>query len=270
MRNRLFSVLTIFALTLVCSMESAQAEDPLDRFTADTFTGAHDGKSPAPVLKYQLLRPAGYQAEGEEKYPLVVFMHGAGERGSDNRAQLKHGMREFASDKIMKKHPAFVLAPQVPAGQQWVNVPWSAKQHAMPAQPSTSMKLTHELIAKLQKEYRIDPRRIYVTGLSMGGFGAWDAASRWPELFAACAPICGGGDVAQAAKFKKVPVWAFHGSADNAVKVSRSRDMIAALKSAGAEPRYTEYEGVGHNSWSRAYGTGELYEWMFAQQKPQP
>jgi len=248
-------------------MESAGAEDVLDRFTADTVHELRGDKNPAATLNYRLLKPAGYRAGGDRKYPLVVFMHGAGERGSDNKAQLIHGMRDFASDAIMKKYPAFVLAPQVPTGQQWVNTPWTAKSHTMAGQPSMSMKLTRQLINELRKEYRIDTSRIYVTGLSMGGFGAWEAACRWPEVFAACAPICGGGDTAQAATMKDVPVWAFHGDADNAVAVSRSRDMIAALKAAGAAPKYTEYKGVGHNSWSRTYANADFYEWLFAQKK---
>jgi len=246
---------------------SASADDVFDRFGADTFTEAGSGEENAAKLQYRLLKPAGYVASGKQKYPLVVFLHGAGERGSDNHAQLRHGMREFAADAMMKKYPAFVLAPQVPSGQKWVDAPWSGKAHTTPEKPSTSMRLTHQLMQQLQKDYRIDSSRIYVTGLSMGGFGSWDAASRWPEEFAACVPICGGGDTAEAAKYKQVPVWAFHGDADTAVKVSRSRDMIAALKAVGIEAKYTEYKGVGHNSWSRAYGTPELYDWMFAQKK---
>lgn len=219
-----------------------------------------DGKLP-----YRLLKPRAYEAN--KKYPLVIFLHGAGERGSDNMKQLVHGMGQFASDEVMEKYPAFVAAPQCPDGQQWVNVPWSADEHTMPKEPSDSMQHVFELIDALRKEFSVDEKRIYITGLSMGGFGTWDAIERKPELFAAAAPICGGGDVAQAKAIKDVPVWAFHGDDDGVVKVRRSRDMIAAIKAAGGKPRYTEYPKVGHFSWGPAYNDPELYAWMFDQQR---
>ena len=122
-----------------------------------------------------------------------------------------------------------------------------------------------QLIAKKP----IDTRRIYLTGLSMGGYGTWDLIARQPERFAAAIPICGGGDPATAERIKHIPLWVFHGDADSAVKVSRSRDMVAALKQAGGEPKYTEYEGVGHDSWTRTYKSPEIYEWLFSQRLSQ-
>src|SRR5207237_1176997 len=119
----------------------------------------------------------------------------------------------------------------------------------------------------LQKEFPIDERRIYITGLSMGGYGTWDALAKRPELFAAAAPICGGGDTSSISKFKDVPIWAFHGADDKTVPVEETRQMIAALKAAGAQPKYTEYAGVGHNSWSQTYADPAFYEWLFAQRK---
>ena len=129
------------------------------------------------------------------------------------------------------------------------------------------MRLSLELITSLQKELSIDEDRIYVTGLSMGGFGVWDAIQRHPKRFAAAAPVCGGGDPAYAKDIAHVPIWAFHGDADGAVKPMRSRDMIAALKEAGGEPKYTEYPGVGHNSWAATYANRDLYSWLFAQKR---
>ena len=246
-------------MSLVPSL--AAAADVRDRFEKREYADAEGAKLP-----YRLLKPNNY--DSKQKYPLVVFLHGAGERGTDNVKQLVHGMADFASDKIMEKYPAFVLAPQSPDGQQWVDVPWSADEHKMPDKPAAPLRQTLELIAALQQEFAIDGGRIYVTGLSMGGFGAWDCIQRRPDLFAAAAPVCGGGDATMAAKMKQVPVWAFHGDADGAVKVRRSRDMIAALKAAGGSPKYTEYKGVGHDSWTATYRDPEFYSWLFAQQRP--
>ena len=239
---------------------SLSAADHRPRYEARTFVAAAGQK-----LHYRLLTPQGY--DPKKSYPLVLFLHGAGERGSDNKIQLVHGMNEFAADEIMEKYPAFVIAPQCPEGKQWVDVPWSADSHMMPKDPADPLRQSLELVVTLQKEFSIDKSRIYITGLSMGGYGVWDAIQRHPGLFAAAVPVCGGGDAAQAEKIKDVPVWAFHGAEDGAVKPKRSRDMIAALKKAGGTPKYTEYEKVGHNSWEKAYGDAKMYEWLFEQKK---
>ena len=237
----------------------AYAADVLDRFEARVY------KDAAGELPYRLLKPKDY--DPNRKYPLVVFLHGAGERGNDNRRQLVHGMGDFASDANMAKYPAFVIAPQCAADKKWVEVDWGADSHMMPAQPSQGLAATFAAIEGLQKEFSIDPSRIYITGLSMGGYGTWDAIQRRPELFAAAVPICGGGDPAGAAKMKDIPIWCFHGSDDTAVKVKRSRDMIKAIEAAGGHPKYTEYPQVGHNSWSRTYADPAMFEWLFAQKK---
>jgi len=238
---------------------AARAADPRDRFEAGALA---DGDF---TLHYRLLKPK--PTDAQQKYPLVVFLHGAGERGSDNQAQLVHGMADFASDEIMAKYPAFVVAPQCPPARRWVEVDWSADKHSMPEEPSAALAAMFKLIEKLRSELPIDERRLYITGLSMGGYGAWDAVQRRPELFTAAAPVCGGGDPAIAARMKDVPIWAFHGDKDTTVKPHRSREMIAALKAAGARPQYTEYPGVGHDSWSRTYRDPALYEWLFAQRR---
>ncbi len=235
-------------------------EDLGDRFEKLTFESS-DKKS----LPYRFLKPAAPQAD--QKYPLVVFLHGAGERGTDNVAPLLHGVKIFASDEFLQKYPCYVIVPQCPEEMKWVDVDWTLDASTMPAEPAGPMRWTIELVDKLILELPIDPHRLYITGLSMGGFGTWDAIVRYPDKFAAAAPVCGGGDPAQAKLCVNTPVWAFHGAKDQAVKVMRSREMIDAMKALGGKPRYTEFPDVGHDSWNPAYKTAELYEWMFTQQK---
>lgn len=239
--------------------QSLFAADVADRFAARTYKGA------AGELKYRLFTPADYDAQ--KKYPLVLFFHGAGERGDDNTKQLVHGMQDFSSAAVQQKYPCFIVAPQCPNDEQWVNVPWSAAEHTMPQKPAKSLQLSLDLLKSLQDEFSIDPKRMYVTGLSMGGYATWDIIQREPELFAAAAPICGGGDKAGAKVMARLPLWAFHGGSDSAVNPQRSRDMIAAIKAAGGAPKYTEYEKVGHDSWSATYRDPEFYAWLFAQQR---
>lgn len=150
---------------------------------------------------------------------------------------------------------------------RWANMDWSAAKGGMGKEPSTPMRLTLEVLGKLQKEFSIDDKRLYLTGLSMGGYGTWDLLARHPDMFAAAVPVCGGGDESMAAKMKDVPIWCFHGGADPTVPTQRSRDMIKAIKDAGGNPKYTEYPGVGHNSWDKAYSEKELPAWLFAQVK---
>lgn len=247
------------AAVLSTMISQAQAQTAHERFERRIFQLGDA------ALPYRLLRPRNY--DPSKTYPLVVFLHGAGERGTDNEKQLVHGMSDFASDDVMQKYPSFVAAPQCPDEQQWVDTPWTADAHTMPQHPTEPMRLTLELIEALEHEFAIDGERVYLTGLSMGGFGVWDALQRQPRRFAAAVPICSGGDLALAGQIAHVPVWAFHGELDTTVKPKRSRDMIAALQQAGGQARYTEYPGVGHNSWTATYANREVYAWLFAQRR---
>ena len=237
------------------------ADEPTDRFEERIFRGTEDQPLP-----YRLLTPL--EEESDELYPLLLFFHGAGERGADNKKQLIHGMSDIASNEMRARHPCFVVAPQCPAEQQWVDTPWTADEHSMPETPTVPMRQSLDLVVALQEVLPIDPQRIYVSGLSMGGFGAWDAIQRRPELFAAGQIVCGGGDPAFAASVCHVPVWLFHGDDDTTVQPSRSRDMIAAVRAAGGAPIYTEYEGVGHNSWTATYANRAVWDWLFSQRRP--
>jgi len=247
----------LIGLILAASMLRA---GETDLFEKREFTGS-DGK----ILKYRLMKPAA--EAGKEKLPLVLFMHGAGERGNDNGSHLKNGIMVFAKSENRAKFPCYVVAPQVPNGQMWVDTPWSLDKHTIPEKPTETMRLSMELLVALQKEFNIDAKRLYVTGVSMGGFGTWDAISRWPTIFAAAVPCCGGADEAKAPVIAKIPVWTFHGDKDGVVKTIRSRNIVAALKAAGGTPKYTEYPGVGHDSWNGAYAEAELLPWLFTQIK---
>jgi len=251
---------TLFAIAAMTTTAPADETDNRDRFTEHTLAASSGLKLP-----YRQLAPA--RIVPGQKYPLVIFLHGGGERGSDNQKQLVHGVNEFASDEIRAKYPAFVVAPQCPEEMRWVEVDWTLDAHQMPAQPSEPLAALFELLDHLQRTQPIDSRRIYLTGLSMGGFGVWDTIQRRPELFAAAAPICGGGDPILAKQIQFVPLWVFHGDADETVKVNRSRAMVEAVKGVGTEVKYTEYKGVGHDSWTQTYKDPALYAWMFSQRR---
>lgn len=235
--------------------------DPLDALFLARRTEATDELPNG--LPYRLLVPTG--PPPPEGFPLTLLLHGAGERGDDNRAQLRHGAAALAD--AQDRFPSVVVVPQCPEGQRWVEVDWGAASHRQPPRPSAPLGAVLALLAALERELPVDPRRRYITGLSMGGFGTWDAITREPTRFAAAVPICGGGDVATAARVAALPIWAFHGSLDEVVLPRRSRDMIRALHDAGGAPRYSEYADVAHDAWERAYREPALLPWLFAQRR---
>jgi len=199
------------------------------------------------------------------KVPLVLFLHGAGERGTNNVSQLVHGVGELVCWLDAHEKGYRLVAGQVPDGKRWVEVDWGAKSHAMPENPSETMSLLLEFLDGQLADSAIDVSRVYVTGISMGGYGTWDIVSRRPEVFAAAIPICGGGDVALADRIAKVPIWGFHGSSDGAVPVCRTRNMMSALWSAGSNAHYREYPDANHNVWTRTYRDAEVLDWFFRQ-----
>lgn len=230
------------------------------RFSYQKYTNNGD------TLNYRFLFP---DSDTLRKYPLVVFLHGSGERGNDNNAQLQWGVMNFATDEAMSLHPAFVIAPQCPEKMQWSNfkrTPGSADQTLNP-DPSKPMSLLIQLIHDLAGRFRIDVNRIYITGLSMGGFGTYDAIERYPDLFAAAVPVCGGGDTSKASMIAHIPIWIFHGAEDPGVNPLNSINMANALMNAGAHPGLTMYPGVGHFAWLAAYSDRKMMEWLFNQHK---
>jgi predicted peptidase len=217
------------------------------------------------TLLYRQLSP---DYNTSRRYPLVIFLHGSGERGTDNEAQLKWGAMHFADPQTMMIYPAYVIAPQCPPDEQWANFRRD-KDGEMPVQsaPTTPMRLVIELIREMKATLPIDSNRIYITGLSMGAFGTFDALARYPDLFAAAVPVCGGGDTSKAPVFAHVPIWIFHGAEDPAVDATLSIQMADSLTKAGAHPGLTIYPEVGHFSWLGAYAVPHMMEWMFRQHK---
>lgn len=242
------------------AMAVPAAETGKAMFEARVFTSADRGGGQLP---YVIARPANWSAK--KKYPLLVFLHGAGERGTDNQRQLTWGRAWM--EQAVTQYQAVVVAPQCPGNCRWAEVDWNRPAHDMPADMSRPMRDLFELLPSIEKECAIDPARRYVAGISMGGYGTWDALCRRPDYFAAAVPICGGADEKQAKAIAKIPVWTFHGDSDGAVPVVRSRNIVEALKKAGGKPKYTEYPGVGHDSWNNAFADPQLLKWLFEQRR---
>ena len=213
-------------------------------------------------LLFRFLKPE--TTDSFKKHPLVIFLHGAGERGNDNEAQLFHGSTLFTDKYNSKEYPCFVVFPQCPKYKRWVEVDWTADSHQMPIESTDLLRSLMELTEVLKKTYAIDSNRIYVMGLSMGGFGTWDLISRFPDKFAAAIPICGGGDENMAERLVDIPLWAFHGDRDRIVKTLRTRNMIEAINGLGGKAKYTEYTETGHLCWSKAFVETELLDWLFS------
>jgi len=218
-------------------------------------------------VSYRLFVPENYDTA--QKYPLVMFFHGAGAQGSDNEVPLNSnfGALLWATDSIQAKHPCFVLVPQCPSNNQWVNTPWSLGSYNSTTIPvSKPMLMVVDIIKDLKSSYSLDTSSLFVTGLSMGGYGCWDIILRYPGMFRAAIPICGAGDPAQAKLLATTPIWCFHSSDDGVVPVKGSRDMVNAINGQGVNNRdhfYTEYTDQGHGAWTAAYNTPELVSWLF-------
>lgn len=196
--------------------------------------------------------------DGKQRYPLLIWLHGAGQSGSDNEAQMGGAPKPMLSEDSQRQHPCFFLAPQCPSR----DIGWKNE---------VADNLV-ALIADLVEHLPIDESRIYLTGSSMGGSGTWYIAAKYPQIFAAAVPLCGGGDPKQAGVLKDIPFWVFHGDQDDQVPVERSRTMVEAVKAAGGERmNYTELAGAGHLITGTVYPRSDLHEWLFAQRRaPSP
>jgi predicted peptidase len=242
---KIIPALTLYFI-FACGL--AQAAEDTPKQTEDTPRQTEKSYEPADGsqgYRYLLHLPEGAKA-GKKKWPLLVFLHGRGERGDNLNRVKAHGPPKFAEKKDME---FIVVSPQCPKSDLW----WK---------PNIVAGLVDEVIGK----HHVDKDRVYLTGLSQGGFGTWATAAEYPKKFAAVAPVCGGGKVEWAKKYGKLPIWNFHDK-DGAVPVIRSRIMVEAIKKAGGKVKYTEYPGVGHNSWNQAYDDPKLYEWFLSHKR---
>lgn len=235
------SVLLALAAALLTPGASAMAQTPAPAGQTAQPPVARGG------YEYQLFVPRGYAASGKEEWPLMIFLHGSGERGSDIARVKVHG-----PPKIVAQHPGFpfiTISPQLPEDQDWDQ----AKLEA--------------LLAHIRKTYRIDAKRIYLTGLSRGGHATWRWAAARPDLFAAIAPVSGRGDPVSACRLKDMPVWAFHGDRDDVVEPEGSFAMVQAIRACGGDPRLTIYPATGHDGWTPTYDDPALYRWLLEQRR---
>ena len=216
-----------------------------------------------------MIRPESMKAG--KKYPLVLFLHGAGERGNDNERQLTHGGQMFLNPVNREKYPAFVLVPQCPAGSYWAYTerPKSLFPADMPAgqEMSSLTRTLKQLLDTYLAMPEVDKKRIYIVGLSMGAMGTYDLVVRYPEIFAAAVPICGSVNPDRLPVAKEVKFRIFHGDADDVVTVEGSREAYKALKAAGAKVEYIELPGCNHGSWNPAFNYPGFMEWLFKQKK---
>jgi predicted peptidase len=218
------------------------------------------------LVRYRWAAPE--KIEEGKRYPLVLFLHGAGERGNDNKAQLMHGVTSILEGAEKLGTPCFMIAPQCPAGLWWAPIDHPKMRLSAADKPNALLDAVMALVDEKIAKHPIDPKRFHVTGLSMGGFGTWDLLGRAPEKIASAIPICGGGDPERVANFKDVPIWAFHGAADEVVPARCTREMIEALEKAGGKPKSTIYPKTGHDSWTRTYKDPEVLRWFFSASKP--
>lgn len=229
---------------LLWNVQTCEARSP-ERQAVTRLTLTSDGE--ATEMNYLLYLPSAY-VTNEEEWPLLLFLHGAGERGDDLELVKIHGPPKMIAQG--RDFPFVVISPQCPEGVWW------------------SIETLHALINEVIETHRIDTSRIYVTGLSMGGYGSWGLAYTYPDLFAAAVPICGGGEPEKAPLMKEIPTWVFHGAKDTAVPLQRSQEMVDALEEAGGDVRFTIYPEAGHvEAWENAYGDPELWEWLAKQRQ---
>ena len=201
-------------------------------------------------LNYLLFLPKDYAVDVSRPWPLILFLHGMGERGDNLELVKLHGIARIVDEQ--PDFPFIAVSPQCPINSIW------------PLQIDTLKILLEDVMGK----YAVDEKRVYLTGLSMGGYGSWAMGAIYPEMFAAVAPICGGGSVSAVCALKDTPVWAFHGEADPVVPLYESQQMVDALKACGGDVKLTIYPGVGHDSWTQTYNNPELYDWLLTHHLP--
>lgn len=255
----------IIPFLIICVLATFAKAQDLSKFKKENFVVGND------TLPYRILYPENFDAS--KKYPVVLFLHGRGESGKDNEKQLTHGSKMFLSDKFRRDFPAIVIFPQCAESSYWSNViiePIGEKRFFTFQKGGESTKAM-SMVLKFSDDFFnkpfADQSRIYVGGLSMGGMGTFEILRRRPKTFAAAFAICGGDNIANAKKYKKVPLWIFHGGLDDVVNPQLSYGIFRELRSLGYEPKYTIYPKANHNSWDSAFAEPELMPWLFSHHK---
>lgn len=255
----------ICLITCFCFLAQAAITQGLEAFQKKMLISGKD------TLRYRILYPENYKKR--KAYPLLVFLHGSGERGRDNEAQLLHGGNLFVKEDIRKHFPAIVIFPQCPSDSAWSRfrrIPNSAEREFLPNEEATvPQQLVKKLMDSLLDNGIVDERRVYLGGLSLGGFGTYDLLTRYPDYFTAAFPICGAANIpAFLERSSHVPLWIFHGGADNVVPPTTDRELFKAMMTRGVKTvQYTEYPTAGHNSWDSAFAEPKLLPWLFMQKK---
>ena len=238
-----------------------------EQFPVISLFEAHRHIQGNDTLPYRLYRSEKADTM-TEALPLVLFLHGAGERGNDNYMQLKHCINYFLEDTITSRYPFLLMVPQCPDGKRWVDTDWSLPEHSMDSMATAELCGVMTVLDSLVGVGVVDSTQVYICGISMGGYGTWDALQRWPEKFAAAIPICGGGDPAYAHAMKAIPIYIFHGLRDDTVMPSRSIQMYNALKEVGNEEAIlVTCPELGHVCWDAAFSTPGLFKWLFGKRR---
>jgi predicted peptidase len=248
-------------LVLLVIVSPAWADDMSAEFEQHTFAW-HDGAK----MPYRLLKPE--KIEDGKKYPLVMVLHGWGERGTDNKKQLNDYGPAFLKPNVRKRFPCFVLLPQ--ANGSWINEPVFDKPIRLTPKPTISLTLAHEILNSVVKKYPVDTDRLYLTGYSNGACAVWEMLEREPHRWAAAAPMAGAGDPSRVGAAKNVAIWAFHGEKDPTIPIIRMRELVAALKAAHGHPMFTIIPKGKHYSSKDGLHDPNLIRWMFAQRRGQP
>lgn len=255
-------IICAMAIALFCNTVIAQE---YAAYQQDYFIKKGDS------LPYRILLPKDYDAS--KSYPLLIFLHGSGERGNDNKAQLMHGASLFLENQNRDAYQSIVVFPQCRANSSWARIgvegefPNREFVFYKKSEPTKDMLLLEGLIKHLKKDYRLKRDQLYVGGLSMGGMGTFELVRRNPRMFAAAFPICGGANPEISKRLKKLDWWVFHGSDDKSVPEKYSAQMVEAMKQKGINVKYSVYPGVGHNSWDNAFAEPELLSWLFSKSR---
>lgn len=256
----------LFVFILILVSYSGFSQD-LSAFEKKTFTSAAGHELP-----YRILYPKNY--DNHKKYPVLLFLHGAGERGNNNESQLVHGSKLFMDAANRKQYPAIVIFPQCTTEGYWSSVSIDRTKSPLALEFDYSRPITPDLQAAIELLQNViategvDKARVYIAGLSMGGMGTFEAVYRFPDLFAAAVPICGGADVnAYDKRVSKIPFRVYHGAKDAVVDVRHSQTIVEKLKILNTPVEYIEYPDVNHNSWDNAFAEPDFLSWIFARKK---